>query len=618
MLFGSSALFAQTDTEIPAIILRAEHSLKSDYPRAILQADSALAQFTEAIISTKALKIRASAYLYSGNYPSALADFRKMYELHLADSNELEASKAINNMGLVYKTQGRYEQAMESFFRALELRGAESGKDQTANVHINIAATYAVQEGYEKARHYYEKALEGFQLKGDSNSEHQLYLDLAGLELAAGNLTECSKLLDRAFVYWKKSPIQSELARAWYIQGNYWLERGDLASAESSYSEALEIYQRIGNRGQAAGCTLRMAEVSRKRGALSEALRRALEALEMARSIGSINIQSRTHLELSIIYSRLSDFKNALEQRISYEKFNDSLQDADVKTRISELEERYQNEQKDRKMAELLAQNRAQELGLKNQEIKVWGLFAVVCIGSVIGASLWLRSRQRLRNQKKLEEKNAQIERSLEEKEILLREVHHRVKNHLQFVSSLLNLHLRHLPKGEAFEALGEAAGRIRSLSLVHESLYRGNRFTDVRVDQYLKELIESLIHVFGLREEACEVQLKLEPFSLEIERAIPLGLIVNEWVTNAFKHGRDAQDKLALSVELKVLEKAIELQVSDRGRGFEWASKAAASSGMGLKLVEQLLEKLGAQVDTVQSSAGVSQILRMSTDTDG
>lgn len=610
-LVWSGGLWAQT-ADIERVLERAEKNIQTNYQRAIDQADSVLTRDQDAQTTSRALKIRASASLYSGDYRSAMADFQKMYSLHLAEGDTLEASKSMNNMGLVRKTQGHYEQAMEHFFKALELRGKNAGKEQTAGIHINIAATFAVQENYPKARIYYSKALEGIKLKKDSNAEHQLYLDLAGLELADGNLDQCSTWLDKAFEFWEASPIQSELARAWYIRGNYRLERREFAGAQQAYTEALAIYERIGNRAQVAGCRLRLAQVSRSLGRPEEALHTALEALKTAQSIGSLNIQSRTHLELSLIYAELKDFEKALEQRLQFEQFNDSLVDADSKARIGELEERYQNEQKDRKMAELLAENRAQQLGLKNQEIKLWGLMSLLFIGSILGVSLWFQSRQRLKNQKSLEDKNAQIERSLEEKEILLREVHHRVKNHLQFVSSLLSLQLRHLPKGEAYDALGEAAGRIRSLSLVHESLYRGEAITEVRIDEYLKGLVESMVHAFGLSPEAADLSLSLEALSLDIERAIPLGLIVNEWVTNAFKHGKDAQGKLSLSLSLQLIDHRIELSVADRGLGFEPKSPEHASNGMGLKLVEQLLEKLSAVATTKQGSTGTKHHLSM------
>ena len=188
----------------------------------------------------------------------------------------------------------------------------------------------------------------------------------------------------------------------------------------------------------------------------------------------------------------------------------------------------------------------------------------------------------------------ARLRESLAEKELLLREIHHRVKNNLQIVSSLLNLQQATLSDPAAIAAVGDSAVRMRAMALLHQMLYQADTIGRVRMDEYLRALA---LHVRGSN-AGDEIQMifALEPITLDMDRAIPCGLIVTELLTNCLKHAfRGRPGRVTLG--LRRLEDAqCALSVSDDGAG---ASEDIAESGsLGLRLVRALARQLAGTVD--------------------
>ncbi len=191
--------------------------------------------------------------------------------------------------------------------------------------------------------------------------------------------------------------------------------------------------------------------------------------------------------------------------------------------------------------------------------------------------------------------RTADLRRSLEEKEVLLREVHHRVKNNLQVISSLLALQQRRLEGTEAAQALGEAHARVRSISLVHDQLYRAADLGDVDFHAYLETLVARLAQTAG---PGVEVSVDVAPVQLGVDRAIPCGLIVNELVTNALKHAFAGRAAGRVRVELRDSgPDELTLSVSDDGVGLPAGFDPAAQPTLGLVLVRTLAQQIGGQL---------------------
>lgn len=185
-----------------------------------------------------------------------------------------------------------------------------------------------------------------------------------------------------------------------------------------------------------------------------------------------------------------------------------------------------------------------------------------------------------------------QIKASLKEKEVLLREIHHRAKNNLQLIFSLLKLQSGYIKDKQDIEIFKESQNRIKSLALIHERLYQSKDLANIDFNEYIKNLANSLIKFYGTDRDKIALKVDVGDVLLGVDAAIPCGLIVNELVSNSLKHafpeGREGKVKIALR---STDEKEIELVVSDNGVGMPEDLDFRNTESLGLHLVTILAE---------------------------
>ncbi|MCC6398218.1 MAG: PAS domain S-box protein [Bacteroidetes bacterium] len=185
-----------------------------------------------------------------------------------------------------------------------------------------------------------------------------------------------------------------------------------------------------------------------------------------------------------------------------------------------------------------------------------------------------------------------QVRNSLREKELLLKEIHHRVKNNLQVISSLLGIQAQRVTDPVALEAYADSIRRIRSMALVHEKLYRSQDVPQIDYREYLHSVAEDLHH--SLRRDGVELRVEAEPIMLGIDVAVPCGLIANELVSNALKHAFPGGNHGTVLVSFKRLRDGmLQLEVQDNGVGFPAALDVRTISSMGMSIIRTLTEQI-------------------------
>ena len=197
-------------------------------------------------------------------------------------------------------------------------------------------------------------------------------------------------------------------------------------------------------------------------------------------------------------------------------------------------------------------------------------------------------------NRKASDEK---LRSSLKEKETLLKEVHHRVKNNLQLVSSLLNLQASYIRTPEDRELFLESQNRIHSMTLVHEELYRSDDLACVEFSDYLPKLTQKLISAFSMGKEIRLIT-DIQPIFFPVDTAIPCGLIINELFSNALKHAFRNRDEGIVCLSVKRDQDNIKIIVRDNGVGLPLDYEPDAARTLGMQLVHSLVDQLGAFLD--------------------
>ena len=218
----------------------------------------------------------------------------------------------------------------------------------------------------------------------------------------------------------------------------------------------------------------------------------------------------------------------------------------------------------------------------------------------------YLAIKQDITEQKFNDEK---LKQSLREKEVMLREIHHRVKNNLQIISSLLKLQGGYTNDPIASEYLKISQQRVKTMALIHQQLYRSGDLSGIDFGEYLKKLIDHLLTAYGIDKNQIALVVKTKGIFLSIENAIPCGLIVNELISNSLKHAFYKQNKFRVAALLSQENNTYNLTIKDNGKGFPKDIDFRNTSSLGMQLVITLTEQLGGEIQ-LNNSVGTEFII--------
>jgi len=232
-------------------------------------------------------------------------------------------------------------------------------------------------------------------------------------------------------------------------------------------------------------------------------------------------------------------------------------------------------------------------------------LFTIFLLGNIFGKNL-LKTHHALYRSKK------ELTAQMEEKETLLKEVHHRVKNNLQTVSSLLSLQSRNVEEARMKTLLKSTQNRVISMAMVHEMLYMRKDISQIEYKSYVQELSEYLIRSIKGLDSKVQLKIDIPDIKLGIDTAIPLGLLINEAVTNALKYGFADEEEGEIYIVLKKeLDKQYVLNIGDNGKGFPDTITYKNSKSLGLKLIHNLTRQLKGTIQKDDSKKGTNYIIK-------
>ncbi len=190
------------------------------------------------------------------------------------------------------------------------------------------------------------------------------------------------------------------------------------------------------------------------------------------------------------------------------------------------------------------------------------------------------------------------VKQSLKEKEVLLKEVHHRVKNNLQVISSILNLQSSYVKDKKIIEMFKESQNRIKSMAFIHESLYQTKDFSNINFSEYITNLSRNLVGSYTNLDHTVKLNIKIEKVFLNLDQAIPCGLIINELITNSLKYAFPDKRKGHITVEIKQENEKMKLSIGDNGIGLSKKVDYRNTESLGLQLVVTLVDQLGGTIE--------------------
>ena len=530
-----------------------------------------------------------------------LSDFEKAEDV-------LGIAKSCNNLGLVTGKLGQMEASLDYYIRSSEAftnpkSGATPGEYFV--VFSNIGSTYWGMGDFEKAVAEIKKAIDILRelnnldaLIHDFALIGRVYTDMGAYEEAQKYFNEGLEIMDQVS---NKDVISIFLLNlgvlhnknSKYDQAKLVLNRSlDYFSEKDRPDIASEVYRLLGNAYSATQNQQQAVQCFEK----------SLNFIEQTsgNAYGKLAILKSLHK----FYKETGKYKKALSTYESYTTLQDSFFRNEKQKNISELQTKYETVEKEREIAVLTSDKQKQELALLEQKQFIQftvGALALILLGL---GFLFYRYQNKKKVNNLLTEKNEalssskkSLENALLEKETLLKEIHHRVKNNLQLITSLLNLQAEDSDAQSIEDFLYKGQNRVKSMALIHEQLYRSDNIAVINIQDYIQQLVSGIFQSFGIQPEEIKLYLKLDQVKLDIDQAIPLGLIINELVNNSLKHAfADKEDDNLLMIELKEKQSGVELVIRDNGSGFE--SYESTQNSIGLSLVKLLARQLKGSIN--------------------
>ncbi|MCL3780888.1 histidine kinase [Prolixibacteraceae bacterium JC049] len=477
-------------------------------------------------------------------------------------------------LSLRQRKLGNYAEAVQASFSALKIYDRLEMHKAKAVLQLQIGTHYANDKDFINATHYLNLALHNFRSRKDTSN---LALTLINIGEAYRSMHEPDSAITCFSECLELNKILKRSIIEGYCLGNMGLaqlEKKQYEVAQKNILDAITILKKLKDIYSVVIYEAYLGKLYAEKGEQEKAEKLLQKNLILAKE-NQLREQVRDiNKDLAEFYEKRTQYQKALYHHKLYLAYNDSLVDKDNIRKMERIKSEYLLEKKEANI-QFLHQ-------LNNSRVRFIYVISISAAVLLILSGFLFRSRKLLKNA------NAVVLKRGKEKELLLRELNHRVKNNLQMVASLFNIQARKL-EGPAAKELKEARMRIEALALIHQKLYRNHLNTMVDMENYIKELIENLCFSFGKK---LDVTFELDPVKLHIDKAIPMGIIINELATNTFKYAT-AQDNPTLKVQLSEVDSEIILSLKDNGPGIEENTDPTKQNSLGMTLVKSLIKQL-------------------------
>lgn len=572
--------------------------------------DSLVVQFVNVSNDSAILKSRLASdlaweYLYLN--PDSTKLFSKL-SLKFAENAEdpYSIATAHGSYGLYYDVTGNYDASIESYLSAIKIleNYPEYELGLNANYH-NLSLIFMNIEDWPKAIFYAKKALQYDIQHNKYQGQVYAYMNIGTMYGNANDLDSSLYFHRKAISVGKKhgemdyiidyvNLADIELDRKNYDSARYYLQEYIQYSRKSKSSRKLNRLAH-GLLGQTRLFIETKKPVKAKISADSASV--IIEQLQ------SPKLRVKLLGNYSNYYELIGDYKKALHHFKQKEKLQDSITRLELREKIEIVEARYLKEKQANEIFQLKAQSEIGELEMAKSESQRILLLIIATLALstlVILSYLFLNSRK---NSNRLKLKNQTIEN-------LIRESHHRIKNNLQVVSSLLNMQSNTVKSKEAKMAIGEAHHRVKTIALLHQRLQGSQDFETIQLDEFLNNLADSVLLGMTRIEAEIEKNFQLEPSKVKTDKAIAIGLLVNELLTNSIKYAYQKGRILTINLTLNNSD-SLKLKYQDNGPGLTDKFDFKNSKSLGFTIIQSIADQLNAHIE-IQNSNGFHAELKI------
>ncbi len=586
------------------------NNVKGDYDQAIVYYLKSLELRKKSNDIDKIVAIKdmiAGIYKKKGNFIKALEYYNENLTLRKKTDNKKEVGRLLNTIGFLHLNFGMHTKALEYFHESLKYRDEVDDKIGASYCFNNIASVYKQQGKPNVALEYYFKSLK---IREGLRNKKAISITLNNIGVVYKNQKE----FDKALEYYQSSLVLKEeikdrsgVSHVLNNIGTIYNEQGKLDMALVKYRESLEMTTAAHDEKWMAITLFNMGSVHLKQGNSIKALSCASRSLTLSKKIGQPELIRDAADVLKSIFSYQHNWKSAFEMQELYVTMRDSIRNKKTEADATEQRVTYEVQKKEQEIKLLSVQNdvllrekEVQQLKLNKNKI----VNAMFLVGGIVAFLLALFFYMVSMKRKSV---NQLLQKQDEEKAILLKEIHHRVKNNLQVVNSLLRLQSKEIDDEEIVAKFKETQKRVITIAALHEKMYRSENLRHVNLKEHVESIVEDLITTYAI-DKQITTQINIEDIKVGLRTLVPLGLIINEVIVNSLKYAFNDNNEAVINLQIKQLnDKTFEMLIGDNGVGISSHKK---TSGLGSKLINIFTKQLNGSLEVLEDSGTTYKIV--------
>ncbi len=531
------------------------------------------------------LRMLSPSYMKLRNYNKAF-EIQEILERLKPRMPAEQRAMFVTNKSYIYLQLGLYAESVNELRKEFYQKTEAQRKDTTVigNFYNDMGVHFNRANNLDSAVFYFNKAKSYVDAKGKYDKNKTYYDFFSGL--IDGNIA--SALAKRKKYKEAIPPLKKDIY--------YSLKAKNLLSASNSYNLIAECY-------------LELKEYNLARKYIDSCKPLIAEIEELSPTLSNMLVEAK-------YYKCTGNLNKAAEFYDKYIHYKDSITKTDNENKLINQQVSFELYQKESLLIDkekIIQKNKLISEHQKTQRsYLLLGIAVLVFVILLLVINTQMNKRRQaelfIKNKHIVQQKTA-IESALKEKEFLIKEIHHRVKNNLQIISSMLNLQAETIDNAAAKEVLQESRLRINSMALIHQLLYSKNNMLNVSISDYLNTLLSQIEKSYNGVSSKIVTDLKCDAINIDLDTAIPLGLIVNELVTNSYKHAFNKADSGTISVAFSKNEadNSYTLKVRDNGKGFD-ATKLKTHS-LGMELIQMLAEQLNSKMVFTNEGGTLAEI---------
>ncbi|MBI1307705.1 MAG: tetratricopeptide repeat protein [Bacteroidetes bacterium] len=501
--------------------------------------------------------------------------------------------------------KGKLDEALEIVLYSLKVIDEQNlGDEQRAKNLVDLARIYRENNQLNKSISVYEEALKISLDKGDHSTSGVIYMNMGNVYSQDGDYKKALSSLSKSLEQTELCNCKGRMTAVWSNIGyaQYNLGDGDAVLAAAHNADSLWLDRSNKEVDMDLNCLLGMG--NQLKGDNAKAMLYLEKAMDLARETNFREKMIRISTVLAKCYAALGE-KNKLEELLtSVIRIKDSTYNEGMAASIADMQIKYETQKKENDLDRLETASRLNEAKLSAARWRNIFLILMVCTALVIAAMSFRLLQRSRKDRELLSRQNKELAELLDQKKLLLKEIHHRIKNNLQTISSLLNLQTRASEDEIVKKAMLDGQGRLKSISLLHQKLYLNDTVSTIAMQEYIEDLCDYIVKNFNEGNKKVHLNIDAKDISLDMDTAIPLGLILNELVTNTMKHAfnnlSDGEINITLNHDNEQHGYVLELQ--NNGTGLPDNLEIESLPSMGLRLVKNLSRQLRGNLKILSS----------------